>query len=77
MSRMTIKIINENPRDVVQFMIDYLREEEMASKSNEFGHALARNIGKRKVVVTEELAESGYGSRSGYGGRKMEEMREI
>lgn len=31
---MMIKIINENPVDVVQYMIDYLKKEEMTSKSN-------------------------------------------
>jgi hypothetical protein len=53
---MMIKIINENPSDLVGYMISFLREEESSAKVNEFKNALSRTISKRKAV-TENLKQ--------------------
>ena len=60
---MIIKIINENPVDIVDFMIKFLEEEESEANVSEFKNALSKTVLRRKVIseqMSSSKLESGY-----------------
>lgn len=51
-----IKIINENPPDLVSFMLQFLKEEEEVSNINDFKNALTKTITKR-IAFNENMSK--------------------
>ena len=52
LSKMMIRVINENPPDIVGFMIEYLKEQEQYDQQHNFSQMLASTIASRQRLHT-------------------------
>lgn len=52
-----IRIINEDPKDMVEYMIQYLKTEEELESKNEFNATLSKTISPHKRMNASERRE--------------------
>ena len=52
-----IRIINEDPKDMVEYMIQYLKTEEELESKNEFNATLSKTISPHKRMNAGERRE--------------------